>query len=130
MAVPALTPETIPPVPTVAFALLLLQVPPDVASESVMVPPVATTSAPDIGAGPRDTVTTVVAKQLPTKHDITVVPAAAPVTNPPELIVAIPTSELVQVTPPTASLNDVVPPEAQTAVLPSIVVGVEFTVTT
>ena len=61
LAVPADTPVTTPLVPTVACALLLLHVPPGVISDNVTVPPTVTTSDPSIGAGPRETVTIVVA---------------------------------------------------------------------
>ena len=57
-------------------------------------------------------------------------PAAAPVTKPPDVIVAMPVSELLHVTTPTASLKVVVPPDAQIPVVPRIPVGVVFTVTT
>ncbi len=64
VAVPAPVPVTTPDVPTVATGvLLLLHVPPDVASESVMADPVQTFPGPDMAAmeGRAFTVTTAVA---------------------------------------------------------------------
>lgn len=49
--VPLVTPVTAPEVPTVAFALLLLQVPPPVASVNVVAEPVHTDAVPPIAAG-------------------------------------------------------------------------------
>jgi hypothetical protein len=66
---PGDTPVTIPVVePTVAIArLLLLQVPPVLASLSGSVKPTVTPLPPNITAGEGLTVITAVAKQLPTK---------------------------------------------------------------
>ena len=67
MAVPGDTPFMIPVVPMVATdILLLLHVPPAVASASVMVWPAHTTVGPAMGSGVGFTATTVVALQPPT----------------------------------------------------------------
>ena len=67
VAVPGDTPFTIPVVPIVATdILLLLHVPPAVASVSVMVWPAQTTVGPAMGNGVGFTATTVVALQPPT----------------------------------------------------------------
>ncbi len=62
--VPAVTPVTTPaPAGTVENALLLLQVPPTVASVNVVVKPTQTAIGPDIAAGNGLTVTVAVAIQ-------------------------------------------------------------------
>jgi hypothetical protein len=67
--VPVVTPLTMPDdEPTVAtVVLLLIQVPPAVASVTVIVEPAHTLVGPLIAAGAGLTVTTAVARQLPTK---------------------------------------------------------------
>jgi hypothetical protein len=64
---PVATPETSPPVETVAAVALLLQVPPGDASDKASVAPVQTVAAPEgvIAAGFALTVTVVVVKQEP-----------------------------------------------------------------
>lgn len=58
MQPPAATPVTTPVVLTVAIkVLLLLHVPPAVASVSVLVPPTVVDAIPEMGAGIGDTVT-------------------------------------------------------------------------
>ncbi len=64
VSAPAATPVTIPPVLTVATeVLLLLHVPPEVASESVMDDPSQTDAEPPIAAGNGLTVITTDLKQ-------------------------------------------------------------------
>ena len=60
---PAVTPATVPEVPTVAFALLLLQVPLPVASLRVVAEPAHTLIVPVIAAGNGFTVTVAVTLQ-------------------------------------------------------------------
>ena len=63
VAVPALTPVTIPVLPTVAAALLLLHVPPPGLHVRVVVAPSQTVAVPLMLAGDERTVTTAVCEQ-------------------------------------------------------------------
>ena len=112
IAVPFVTPETAPDeMSTVAIAvLLLLHVPPLVASLNVVVLPAQTVVMPVIGAM-GFTVTVVVAAQpVDIVYVIAVVPADTPDTIPdPKPIVAIAADPEVHVPPVAASLNNVMP---------------------
>ncbi len=67
VTVPAVTPVTVPPELTVAIVLLLLlQAPPEIDAESVLVPPVHTDVVPEIVAEVEElTVTDIVATAVP-----------------------------------------------------------------
>ena len=76
MVEPAVTPVTIPlAVPTVAFAVLLLHVPPTITSLKETVAPTHTALAPDIGGGVGFTVSAFVAKHPVVKvYEILTIP--------------------------------------------------------
>jgi hypothetical protein len=88
--------------------LLLLQIPPMEASDSVVVKPVHTVVEPVIVAGAALTVTILVSKQLPSEYEITAVPTATPVTTPDEFIVATAVFALLHAPPPVAPVKVVV----------------------
>ena len=117
--------------PMVATAvLLLLQVPPEAASESVAVEPIHATVLPDIGLVGL-TVTVAVAAQPDAFVKVIVAePPEIPVTTPlPAPIVAIARLPLLQVPVTVVSLSVIVPP-AHTGVLPVMAPGELLTVTT
>jgi len=126
---PVATPLTIPVDPTLArLVLLLLHVPPVVASLNAVVDPAHTTRVPVIPAGKGLTVTGVVMKQpVDNVYVIVGVPAAAPVKIPVELTVAKLVLLLVQVPPVVGSPNVVVFP-THTFVVPVIDNGRALTV--
>lgn len=130
-SVPAATPDTIPvDKPTVAVpVLLLVHVPPGVASASVVVELTQMLLTPVGTAGVVLTVTTTVAKQPPPNVYVIVgVPAATPVTIPEELpTVASARLLLVHVPPETALVNVVVNP-THTLVVPEKEPGEGLTV--
>ena len=131
VAVPPPIPERTPEVPIVATdILLLLQVPPAVASASVIVKPLHTTFGPVMGAGVGLTVMTVLAEQpLGNATTIVAVPANTPVTTPDnEPTVAFVVELLLQVIPVVTSLNVIVLP-SQTDAGPVIAAGLALTVT-
>ena len=97
---------TVPSVPTVAtVVVVLLHVPPPVASVSAVVAPWHTLAMPVIATGCVFTVTTVVAKQLSTPHVIVEVPTLTPVTTPVPDTVATEVVLLLHVTPVVASVK-------------------------
>jgi hypothetical protein len=109
--VPVATPVTTPVELTVALAVTeLLQVPPLLASLSVVVPLTHTESAPVIvpASGKGLTVIDLVATAVPqlevTEYDIIAVPALTPVITPEASTVAIVLSLLLQVPPLMASV--------------------------
>lgn len=131
VTVPAAMPETRPvEEPMVAMAvLLLLHMPPPVASVSRVVVPTHKLEAPVIAAiVPPVTVIVIVAKQVPPVLYVMVhAPLAIPVTRPDVgLIVAIPVLELLHEPPATASLKVTVPPTL-TVVVPVIAAGIALT---
>jgi len=109
----------------VTEALLLLHVPPPVASAKVLVAPLQIVFAPVIAAteGSALTVTVAVVVQPLTLYVITVVPADTPVTTPEELTVAMPMLPLVHV-PPAVGLARVVVEPTHTSGVPVIVFAV------
>ena len=111
--------------------IVLLHVPPVVASVKLMVVPVHRLVGPVIDPGPAPTVTTVVAIQpAPSEYVIVVVPIVPPVRIPVvRPIVATVVVLLVHVPPVTASLNVMVPP-MHTPVGPRIDVGEGLTLIT
>jgi hypothetical protein len=125
-AVPASTPVTTPvPAPTVAMVVLLLvQVPPPVASDSDVVRPAQILVAPVMATGVGLTLITDDAEQPPARVYIIVdVPADTPVTVPAAgSIVAIPADAELHVPPPTPLLSVVVP-DTQTFMVPLMPVG-------
>lgn len=132
VATPEDTPVTIPDVPTVATAVLLLvQVPPGVPLFNVVVKPVHTEGVPVLGTskGRGFTVTSsVVLHPVPGRaYVMFVVPAAIPVTTPKGSILPVPGELLVHVPPP-ASVSVVVAP-TQTVGVPEIADGAGSTVT-
>ena len=128
MATPVTMPDDEPTVANVAS--LLLHVPPEGASVSVVDRPIQTWPAPEIEAGRLLTVTVVVAMQPePRLYVITAVPPAIPVTTPvDELMITIVESLLLQAPPPTLLPSVAVEP-TQTDVVPVIAAGVGSTVT-
>ena len=126
---PAVTPVTIPPGVTVASKiLLLLQVPPGVASVSAIVNPTHTVDGPMMAEGSESTVTTAVEAQPDGQlYDIVAVPKATPVTTPAGLIVATPVLLLLQVPPPGPNKESVDPTHSVPA--PMTGPGEGFTVT-
>jgi len=124
VAVPAATPVTVPPVEIVAIpVLLLLHVPPAVASVRVELAPTHACRVPPIAAGIGSTVN--VAKALQPSEEVYVivtVPAETPVTVPPVLTVAVAELLLLQLPPVVASLSVVLLP-SQTAIVPVIAFG-------
>ena len=107
--------------------LLLLHVPPVVASVSVVVVPEQMVKVPEIGLGRGFTVTTEVVLQPNVVNVIDEVPPVPkPLTVPVPVTVATPVLLLVQVPPPEASLSVVVAP-SQTVSVPVIATGCELT---
>ena len=132
VVVPADTPVTVPEAePMVATAVLvLLQVPPEVASLNVVVKPTHTVEVPEIAAGKGLTVTLVTARHpVLSTYEITATPPVIPVTVPEVAsMVAIAVLELLHVPPPGRSVRKVMEP-AQTVVVPLMAKGVVLTVT-
>ena len=129
--VPADTPVTRPvPAIVAAVVLLLLHVPPMVASVSGVVEPTHTVAVPVIAGGPEVTFTVTVDIQLPPNEYVMMeVPMATPFTMPVvRPTVALVVLLLVQVPPPTPSLREVVAP-TQMLVIPVIGPGAGVTVT-
>ena len=121
MVVPGVMPETTPVPDIVAVpGMLLLQVPPVVDSNKVMVEPSQTVCNPEIGNGTAFTVTTIVAMQpVGRVYEIVAVPGVPPVTTPAVLTIAIPGALLLQAPPRVVSVSIVVWP-AHTTGVPSI----------
>lgn len=109
---PAATPVTIPEdTPTVAIdVLLLVQVPPGVASVSVLVPPIDVVAVPLIAAGAGETVMSFVAVHPPAVYVMVTTPAARPDTRPVLVTDAIVGALLVQVPPAGEPVRDIVLP--------------------
>ena len=112
VSIPAVTPVTIPVLPIEAFALLILHVPPVVASVIAIVEPTQTADKPVIkpALGNGFTVTNFVAAAVPqlfiTVYEMIDVPAATPLTIPEtEPIVAIAVVVEDQTPPKATSLN-------------------------
>lgn len=107
VAVPPLSPETIPAVLTVPTAgALLVHVPPGVASESVLFTPSHKVPEPVMGAVAAVTVSNIVAgKQPVTVYDRLVVPALIAVIMPVEPAMATEDVLLVHIPPGVASDN-------------------------
>jgi hypothetical protein len=129
VTVPPLIPVTTPVDDTVAFvALLLLHVPPGVASASDIVLPWHTTDEPVIAAGGVPTVTIAEAAQpLDSVYTTVAVPAPKGLTTPSALIVATVAGAMDHV-PPATELPRVVVPPAQTARPPVMAPGAGFTI--
>lgn len=131
VALPPATPVITPVVlPAVAIAvLLLLQVPPTVASVKVVVEPAHTTGVPAIAEGAVLTDTTWLTLQpAGNTYEITGVPAEIPLTTPlDDPAVAIAGSLLLQV-PPDGVLPNVVVKPIHTLPAPVMVAGEGFTV--
>ena len=101
--VPALIPVTLPVVPTVATdGVLLVQMPPGVASDNVMIVPAHKALAPAMAAV-AVTVTECVTVQPETVYEIVTAPALTPVTMPAEPTVATVVALLAHVPPGIAS---------------------------
>jgi hypothetical protein len=135
VAAPTVSPVTMPvnKLTVATVVLLLLHVPPAVASLNIVVSPKHTFVLPVIGAGNGFTVTVVVMKQ-PNVYVIVVVAAVVPPNEPPVknpltgLIVAMVVFALLHIPPALASLKVVVRPW-HTIVLPVITAGSALTVT-
>jgi hypothetical protein len=116
--VPELTPVITPELPAVEVAMLvlpLIHVPPAIALLNVVVDPAHIVVNPVIPGGVGFTVIVVVTVLPETEYDITLKPAATPVTTPvPVPTVAAAVLLLIQVPPAVASLSLIVDP-AQTA---------------
>ena len=125
---PAVTPVTVPEVPTVAFELLLLHVPP-LPSASAVVEPAQTLAVPVIDAAAALTVIEVVAVHVPpSEYVIVVTPGdTRPVTTPVEPTDAKPGALLLHVPPP-GSVKVMGDP-IHTVEGPEIGEGAEITVT-
>jgi len=109
--VPALTPVTIPEVPTVAFVVLLLLHDPPPASLRVVVAYWHTLGVPPIGEGSAITVTVVVMLQPEeTEYDIVAVPADTPQATPVPETVATDAEALCHVPPSVPSASDMQDP--------------------
>ena len=130
VAVPPETPVTSPEASTVATPVALeLQETEGVTSARVEVVPAQNASVPVMAAGEPLTVTTVEVEPQDVVYTMVTVSAATPVMMPVvEPAVAVPGVTLVQVPPPVASANVVVPP-IQTVAVPVIEAGVPLTVT-
>lgn len=128
VVVPAATPDTTPELFIVATeVLLLLHVPPVVASLSEVVDPTQTLVVPSIAPGSGFTVTTVVLKHVvPKMYEITAVPKLLPVTHPVEATVATEVLLLLHVPPVVVSDKQFVPPRQMFA-FPEIAAGSGFT---
>jgi hypothetical protein len=130
VALPKATPVTTPDVPTVATpVLLLLHVPPEVASLSVADNPTHILGVPVIAAI-GETVATVVLLHTPALYVMVAVPALTAVSTPVvEPIVATEVLLLDQAPPLVALLSDEVLP-AQSSVVPAIAAGAALTLAT
>ena len=132
LALPANIPVIIPeeePIAAMAV-LLLLHLPPVLASVSVADSPTHTSVVPFIVAGKGFTVTVANAVQpVPIVNVMEAVPGETPVTIPPASMLATAILPLAHVPLPEASLSDVVSP-MQTDVVPTITDGNELTVIT
>ena len=114
---PGATPVTTPVTDTVATPVAsLLQVPPVTDSPNVVVAAEQKITGVDgvRAAGAAMTVTIVVAEQLPSEYAMVAVPAATPLTIPPDVTVAMLVALLLHVPPVTASVSVIVVP-VQTA---------------
>ena len=131
MPVPAPLTTPVPVTTEATEALLLLHVPPALASVSVTDEPVQMPLTPLMADGRSLTVTMVVVMQPVGKvYVMIVVPNATPVTTPePATTVAIVVLSLAHVPPVEASVSDVVAP-MQTLAVPVMVAGNGFTVIT
>ena len=128
---PVVTPETLPVVPTVAMAVLLLvHAPPDNVLVNKLLVPRQTFALPDIAEG--DVFTVTFRKLLQPAAEVyvmTVVPAATPFIMPDvSPMVAVPVAPLVHVPLPVASVRVVLVP-VHTLLDPAIAAGVANTVT-
>jgi hypothetical protein len=110
--VPAATPVTTPLPVTVAVAvLLLLHVPPETASLSVVVEPTHVNIVPVIAvAGPETVIVAVLAQPVDSVYAIVVVPSVRPETTPPAEMEPTVLSLLLHVPPLVASESAVVEP--------------------
>ena len=123
---------SVPSVPMVATdVVVLLHMPPPVASVSNVTDPSHKEKLPSMAVGCVFTVTVVVAAQLPIVYDIVEVPIfmVLAVTVPPVLIVATVVVTLLHTPPPVASVS-VMDALWQIGVLPLIAAGKVVTVTT
>ena len=128
--VPAAIPDTLPETSTVATEiLLLLHVPPPVASDNAVIAPAQTRGIPVMLAGNGFTVTTRVLKQpvVESLYVMVVVPAETPVITPVPEIVATVVVLLVQVPLIVASLTVEVD-DTHTLAAPDIGAGTSLTV--
>jgi hypothetical protein len=114
----------VPPV-TLAFVLLLLQIPPVTDSIKVIFEPVQTLDKPLMlpASGNGLTKTDLVAKAVPQlldmAYEIIAVPAVTPVTVPPVTLALV--LLLLQAPPPTVSVNSIELPGQMVLVVPEIV---------
>lgn len=114
--------------PTVAFALMVLHVPPPVALDNVVVDPTHTFNVPVMAAGNVLTVISKVTRHPVGKvYEIVIVPGVSPVTTPPVLMDPTAGALLLQVPPGVVSDNGVVNP-GQTVEAPVIGAGNGLTV--
>ena len=131
VANPVPIPVTIPVLPTVATeVLLLVHVPPEVASDNKSVVPMQIVAPPEglIAAGLPLTVKVAVTKQVALAYVITAVPTETPVAIPvDEPMVATDVLPLLQVPPLVASVKVVVAPTHAERV-PEIAAGIALTV--
>ena len=126
---PAAIPVTTPVVPSiVALGVVLVQAPPRVASNRVVVAPSHNTSVPPIAAGVEPTVITIVVAQ-PTAvvYVLRAVPIATAVATPLVPSIVTTPSLLLQLPPVMSSLRLSVPP-THTGPLPVIASGMGLTV--
>jgi hypothetical protein len=127
------TPVTLPPaLVTVAWAtLLLVHVPPLIASVRLIIDPEHTLVGPAIAAGKGLTVTGAVTKQplAVIVYDTVVKPDDRPVSTPPAVMVAVPAGLTAHVPPPGADVN-VIDEFTHTGPLPPIGEGVGLTLIT
>ena len=129
MDVPLLRPDTIPVEAMVVTAVLpLLQVPPVVASLSIVVCPTQRLGLPVIGDMGLTVMVFVFKQPKPSEYVINVVPADTPVTVPVPLTEAMPPLPLVHAPPPVASLRVMVA-NIHTLEGPLMAAGVGLTVT-
>ena len=131
VADPAETPVTVPDVPTVATAVLLLvHTPPPTPLVSIADEPTHTDDdTGEIAVGVVSTVTILVAEQPFTVYDIAAVPAVIPVTVPVLPTVATPVAPLLHVPPGVGSVSDAVAP-TQILTVPGLMAeGLGLTVT-
>ena len=127
--VPVAPPVTVPSVPIPATdVFVLLHVPPVVASESNVVKPWHTLSAPEIAAGCVFTVTTALMAHMPSVYDMVTVPVFMPVTTPPALMAATVGVTLLH-TPPAVASVSVMENVWHTGILPPMATGWVSTVT-